>query len=68
MSLPVRTRCAPNVGGGGLFEISDFVSDGGGTPRTAPSRLGLAPAPGMIEVTVENADVSDLKIVVAGSQ
>jgi hypothetical protein len=58
-----------DVGGVGFFAISgDFVIDGGGTPRTVTSGPDRAPAPGTIEVIVENADVSDLKIVVVGSQ
>jgi hypothetical protein len=55
-------------GGGGFFAIrGDFVIDRGGTPRAGPSP-SFAPAPGTIEVTLENANVSDLRIVVAGSQ
>jgi hypothetical protein len=56
-------------GPGGFFGITeDFIIDGGGTPRAGPGRPISAPEPGTIEVTVENANVSGLKIVVAGSQ
>jgi hypothetical protein len=56
-------------GPGGFFGITDdFIIDGSGTPRVGPSRPRPAPEPGTIEVTVENANVSDLKIVVPGSR
>ena len=54
---------------GGFFAISDdFIIDGSGTPRVGPSRRKPAAEPATIEVTVENANVSDLKIVVPGSR
>jgi hypothetical protein len=56
-------------GPGGFFGITeDFIIDGGGTPRTGPGRPRPAPEPGTIEVTIENANVSDLKIVVPGNR
>jgi protocatechuate 3,4-dioxygenase beta subunit len=55
--------------GGGFFAFNDnFIIDGSGTPRAGPSRPRPARAPGTIEVTVENANVADLKIIVPGSQ
>jgi len=59
--------------GGGIgafgFGFTDtFGIDIDGTPRGDPSRPTPAREPGTIEVTVENADVSDLRIVVTGSQ
>jgi carboxypeptidase family protein len=56
-------------GGVGFFGISaDFVIGSDGTPRAGPSRPRSAPEPGTIEVTIENASVSGLKIVVPRSQ
>ena len=59
----------------GFFGVTDdFVIDGGGTPRAAPSRPRLAPTqgtagmPATINVTVTNANISDLKLVVPRSQ
>ena len=60
-----------DAGGGGIgaFGFTDtFGIDIDGTPRGDPSRPKPAREPGTIEVTVENADVGDLRIVVAGSQ
>jgi len=59
--------------GGGIgafgFGFTDtFGIDIDGTPRGDPSRPKPAREPGTIEVTVDNADVSDLRIVVTGSQ
>jgi hypothetical protein len=55
-------------GAAGIFARSeDFVIDGDGTPRAGPIGPEPAPQPGTIEVTVENANVSDLKIVVPAS-
>jgi protocatechuate 3,4-dioxygenase beta subunit len=55
-------------GGGGFFATSDdFIIDGSGTPREGPPRRAPAPEPGTIDVTIENANVSDLKLVVSGS-
>ena len=59
--------------GGGIgafgFGFTDtFGIDIDGTPRGDPSRAKPAREPGTIEVTVDNADVSDLRIVVTGSQ
>src|SRR5439155_4244089 len=55
-------------GGGGFFGISDdFIIDGGGTPRAGPSRPRRAVTPGtpgMIEVIVKNAHITDRKLVV----
>jgi len=56
-------------GGLGVFGVSDtFGIDGDGTPRAAPGRAKPAPEPGTLEVTVENENVGDLKIIVRGSQ
>ena len=59
--------------GGGIgafgFGFTDtFGIDIDGTPRGDPSRPEPAREPGTIEVTVDNADVSDLRIVATGSQ
>ena len=59
--------------GGGIgafgFGFTDtFGIDIDGTPRGDPSRPKPAREPGTIEATVDNADVSDLRIVVTGSQ
>lgn len=55
--------------GFGAFGFTDaFGIDIDGTPRSDPSRPKPAREPGTIEVTVDNADVSDLRIVVTGSQ
>jgi protocatechuate 3,4-dioxygenase beta subunit len=63
------TLRADGFGGIGAFGITEtFGIDSTGTPRGDPSRPKPVPEPGTIEVTVENADVSDLKIVVPGSQ
>ena len=63
-------RADAGFGGGiGAFGFSDtFGIDSDGTPRGDPSRPKPAREPGTIEVTVENADVGDLRIVVTGSQ
>jgi Carboxypeptidase regulatory-like domain len=54
-------------GGVGSFGFTDtFGIDSAGTPRANPSGPSPARVPGTIEVTVENANVSDLKIVVSG--
>lgn len=54
-------------GGGGFFGISgDFIIDSSGTPRAGPSRP-RPPVPGTIEVSVRNANVTDLKLVMPGS-
>ena len=51
------------------FGVTDsFGIDVDGTPRGDPSRPIPARDPGTIEVTVDNTDVSDLRIVVIGSQ
>ena len=56
-------------GGIGSFGVTDaFGIDSDGTPRADPSRPSPARVPGTIEVTVENANVSDLKIVVSGGR
>jgi hypothetical protein len=58
-----------DAGGVGAFSFRDtFGIDSDGTPRGDPSRPEPAREPGTIEVTVDNADVSDLRIVVAGPQ
>ena len=55
-------------GGGGFFGISgDFIIDSSGTPRAGPSRPRPAPERGTIEVTIENENVGDLKLVVPRS-
>jgi carboxypeptidase family protein len=55
--------------GVGAFGFTDtFGIDIDGTPRGDPTRPKPATVPGTIEVTVDNADVSDLRIVVTGSQ
>jgi carboxypeptidase family protein len=63
-------RADAGFGGGiGAFGFTDtFGIDIDGTPRGDPSRPSPAREPGTIEVTVDNADVSDLRIVVTGSQ
>jgi uncharacterized GH25 family protein len=63
-------RADAGFGGGiGAFGFTDtFWIDIDGTPRGDPSRPKPAREPGTIEVTVDNADVSDLRIVVTGSQ
>jgi hypothetical protein len=63
-------RAGPGAGGGvGSFTTSeDVVIDAGGTPRAGPAGPKPAPPPGTIEVIVENANVSGLKIVVPSSQ
>jgi hypothetical protein len=62
-------RADAGFGGIGAFGFSDtFGIDSDGTPRGDPSRPKPAREPGTIEVTVDNADVSDLRIVVTGSQ
>jgi hypothetical protein len=67
---PYTLRADAGVGGGvGAFGVTDtFGIDIDGTPRRDPSRSKPAREPGTIEVTVDNADVSDLRIVVTGSQ
>jgi hypothetical protein len=53
----------------GVFATREsFVIDADGTPRAGETDPGPALPPGTIEVTVENANVSDLKIVVPASQ
>lgn len=53
----------------GTFATSEsFVIDADGTPRAGETGPEPALPPGTIEVTVENANVSDLKIVVPASQ
>jgi hypothetical protein len=62
-------RASYGSGSGGFFFVGDdFIIDGDGTPRAGPSRPRPAPEPGTIEVTIENANVSDLKIVVPGNR
>jgi hypothetical protein len=62
-------RADGGFGGLGAFGFGDsFIIDGGGTPRTDPGSPRRAQEPGTIEVTVENANVSDLKIVVSRSR
>jgi hypothetical protein len=62
-------RVDTGFGGIGAFGFTDTFGIGSdGTPRTDPSRPKPAREPGTIEVTVENADVGDLRIVVAGSK
>jgi hypothetical protein len=60
-----------DAGSGGAFGFGftdTFGIDIDGTPRGDPSRPKPAREPGTIEVTVDNADVSDLRIVVTGLQ
>jgi Carboxypeptidase regulatory-like domain len=58
-----------DAGGIGAFGFTDtFGIDSDGTPRADPSQPKPAGEPGTIEVTVENADVGDLRIVVAESR
>jgi hypothetical protein len=58
-----------DIGGVGFFGVTDtFGFDGDGTPRSGPGQSKPAAEPGTIELSVDNADVSDLRIVVAGSQ
>lgn len=55
--------------GVGAFGVTDsFGIDSDGTPRGAPDRPKPAQEPGTLAVTVENANVSDLKIVVTRSR
>jgi hypothetical protein len=62
-------RTDAGLGGIGAVGFTDtFGFDSDGTPRGDPSRPKPAREPGMIDVTVENSDVDDLRIVVAGSQ
>jgi hypothetical protein len=63
-------RADAGFGGGiGAFAFRDtFGIDIDGTPRSDPGRPKPAREPATIEVTVDNADVSDLRIVVTGSQ
>jgi carboxypeptidase family protein len=63
-------RADAGIGAGiGAFGFTDtFGIDVDGTPRGDPSRPKPAREPGTIEVTVDNADVSDLRIVVTGLQ
>ena len=62
-------RADAGFGGIGAFGFTDtFGIDIDGTPRGDPSRPKPAREPGTIEVTVDNADVGDLRIVVTGSQ
>jgi protocatechuate 3,4-dioxygenase beta subunit len=57
-----------NGPGGGFFAFGDdFIIDASGTPRAGLSRP-RPQEPGTIEVTVENANITDLKIVVPRSQ
>lgn len=70
MSRRGRTRCADGGFGIGGFALgfTDTVGIGSdGTPRSDPNRPKPVREPGTIEVTVDNADISDLEIVVAGS-
>jgi hypothetical protein len=63
-------RADAGFGGGiGAFGFTDtFGIDIDGIPRGDPSRPKPAREPGTIDVSVDNADVSDLRIVVTGSQ
>ena len=62
-------RADAGLGGAGAFGFTDaFNIDSDGTPRGDPNRPKPAREPGTIEVTVDNADVSDFRIVVTGSQ
>jgi hypothetical protein len=50
---------------GGFFGVTeDFIIDGEGTPRAGRSRPKPDQPPGTIELLVENANISDLRIVV----
>jgi hypothetical protein len=62
-------RADAGFGGIGAFGFTDaFNIDRDGTPRGDTSQPKPAREPGTIEATVDNADVSDLRIVVTGSQ
>jgi protocatechuate 3,4-dioxygenase beta subunit len=61
-------RADGGLGGIGSFGLDTFIIDSGGTPRADPSAPRRAREPGTIEVAVENANVSDLKIVVPRSR
>jgi hypothetical protein len=62
-------RTDAGLGGIGAFGFTDtFGFDSDGTPRGDPTRPKPPREPGTIDVTVENSDVDDLRIVVAGSQ
>jgi hypothetical protein len=63
--VPAGSYTLSAHGAGGFFGITDdFIIDGGGTPRVGPGGPRPAPAPGTLEVIVENANVSDLRIIV----
>jgi len=71
--IPAGAYMVRAGGGSGIgafaFGFSDTFGIGrDGTPRSDPNRPKPVPEPGTIEVTVENADISDLEIVVAGSR
>jgi protocatechuate 3,4-dioxygenase beta subunit len=53
---------------GAFATFADFFFDSNGTPRAGSSRSTPARAAGTIEVTVENANVTDLRIIVPRSQ
>ena len=57
-----------DTGGIASFVTETFGIDRDGTPRTDPSQPQPAREPGTLEVSVDNADVGDLRIVVAGSR
>jgi hypothetical protein len=53
----------------GIFTSSeDFIIDGDGTPRAGPARATPVLPPATIEVTIEHANVTDLKLVVPRSR
>ncbi len=56
------------AGFGGIFAATDnFGIDIDGTPRADPIRPTPALEPGTLDVTIDTANVSDLRIVVAGA-
>jgi protocatechuate 3,4-dioxygenase beta subunit len=67
-SYTLRADDGGGAGGIGGFFTASFGIDSGGTPRGDPNRPTPSLEPGTIEVTVDNANVSDLKIVVPGLQ
>jgi carboxypeptidase family protein len=63
------TMRADTGGGIGFFGVTDaFGIDSDGTPRVDPSQPKPPREPGTIEVSVENGDVDDVRVVVPGSR
>jgi Carboxypeptidase regulatory-like domain len=62
------TLVASDSAGGVFSTYEEFVIDGSGTPRVDPKRPKHPAEPGTIEVTIENASVGDLELVVPKTQ